>query len=120
MCIQQKSIKLIIALTVFSTTFLNLGRSIAEKEQAIIDRERKVISLEIQSYFSTPRGVSKKGVDESLAKALRNLTSATEAIALAAANLRSSVKMQPELQEIQSEITSFHKRLGSILKVIKE
>lgn len=111
---------LIIALTIFSTTFLKIGRSIEEKEQAIIDRERKVISLEIQSYFSTPRGVSKKGVDESLAKALRNLTSATEAIALAAANLRSSVKMQPELQEIQSEVTSFHKRLGSILKVTKE
>lgn len=110
----------VIALTIFSTTFLNMGRSIAEKEQTNIDRERKVISLELQSYFSVPRVVSKKGVDESLAKALRNLTSATEAIALAAANLRGSLKIQPELQEIQSEVTSFYKRLGSILKANRE
>lgn len=110
----------VIALTIFSTTFLNIGRTLAGKEQEILDKERKVLALELKSYFSAPRSVSKKGVDESLANALRNLTSATEAIALAAANLRSSVRMQPELQEIQSEVTSFHQRLGSILRGNKE
>jgi hypothetical protein len=110
----------VIALTILSTTFLNVGRSMAQKEQDLLDKERKVISLELQSYFSAPRSVSKKGVDESLAKALRNLTSATEAIAIAAANLRSSVKIQPELQEIQGEFTSFHRRLSSILKGNRE
>jgi len=110
----------VIVLTIFSTTFLNIGRTLAEKEQEILDKERKVISLELQSYFSAPRSFSKKGVDESLANALRNLTSATEAIALAAANLQSSVRMQPELHEIQDEVTSFHKRLGSILKGNRE
>jgi hypothetical protein len=110
----------VIALTIMSTTFHNIGRTKAQREQELLDKERKVLSLELQSYFSAPRSVSKKGVDESLAKALRNLTSATEAIALAAANLRTSVRVQPELQEIQGEVTSFHKRLGSILKGNRE
>jgi hypothetical protein len=110
----------VIALTIVSTTFHNIGRTKAQREQELLDKERKVLSLELQSYFSAPRSVSKKGVDESLAKALRNLTSATEAIALAATNLRSSVRVQPELQEIQGEVTSFHKRLGSILKGNRE
>jgi hypothetical protein len=106
----------IISMTILSTIFLNYGRALAQKEQSMIDRERKVIALELKSFFSVPRGTSSKGVDESLAKALRNLTAATEAIAIAASNLRGSIKIQPELQEIQSEVTSFHKRLGSILK----
>lgn len=110
----------VIVLTIASTTLLNLGRSKDEKEQLVLDRERSVIALELKSYFSTPRTVSKKGVDESLSMALRNLTSATEAISVAAMNLRNSLKSAPEIQEIQSEVTSFHRRLGSILRSNKE
>jgi len=110
----------IIFLTIFSTVLLNSGRAISQKQQSEIDRERQVISFELKSFFAIPRNVSKKGVDESLAKALRNLTSATEAISIAAMNLRTSIRVQPELQEIQTEVSSFHKRLGAILKVTRE
>jgi hypothetical protein len=85
-----------------------------------MDRERQVISFELKSYFAIPRNISKKGVDETLATALRNLTSATEAISIAAMNLQNSARVQPELQEIQTEVSSFHKRLGAILKVNRE
>ena len=110
----------VIVLTIMSTALLNIGRSIDEKEQSILDRERNVIALELKSYFAVPKSVSKKGLDESLSLALRNLTSATEAISIAAINLRNSIKTTPELQEIQSEVTSFHKRLGSILRAKDE
>ena len=110
----------IIFLTILSTVLLSTGRSMSQKQQIEIDRERQVIALELKSFFSTPRSISKNGVDESLAKALRNLTSASEAISIAAINLQKSFRLQPELQEIQTEVSSFYKRLGAILKVNRE
>ena len=107
----------IVLLTLVSTWLLNYGRHVNTNQQRVCDRERQVVVLEMKSYFSSPKRMSKKDVDQSLATALTNLTSATEAISIAASHLASSVKAEPEIQEIQREIGGFFNRLGQILKV---
>ena len=109
----------IVLLTLLSTSLFNYGKNLQQKEQELLDRERQVIILELKAFFAYPRKVSKKDLDESLSKALRNLTSATEAISLAAMNLRTASRVEPELKEIQSEVSGFYNRLGAILRVKK-
>jgi hypothetical protein len=107
----------IVALTLLSTALFNYGKNLETQDQIILDRERQVIALELKAYFAAPRKVSGTDLDASLSRALRNLTSATEAISLAAMNLQNATKVEPELREIQSEVSSFYARLGAILKV---
>jgi hypothetical protein len=109
----------IISLTLLSTSLLNYGKSLQQKETEILERQRQVVVLELKAYFASPRKISKKDVDETLSKALKNLTSATEAISIAAINLRSAVRVEPELREIQSEVSGFYNRLGAILRTKK-
>jgi hypothetical protein len=109
----------IVILTLLATTLQQSGKNLNRKEQELLDRERQVLVLELKSYFSIPRKVSSAGIDQSMAKALRNLTSATEAIAVAAMNLRQATKVQPEYQQIHSEVQSFYQRLGAILRASK-
>jgi hypothetical protein len=107
----------IIFITLLSSSLMNYGKKLSLRDQIKLDRERQVIGLELKSYFASPSRVSKQNVDETLARALNNLTSATEAISLAAMNLNSALSVEPEIKEIQNEIKSFHQRLGEILKV---
>lgn len=109
----------IIFLTLLCTSLLNYGKSLQQKEKEILERERQVIVLELKAYFAYPRKIAKKDVDETLSRALKNLTSATEAISIAAMNLRSAVRVEPELREIQSEVSGFYNRLGAILRTKK-
>jgi len=109
----------IVALTLLSTLLLNYGRNIQAKEQTVLNRERQVIALELKSYFAAPRKVSNKDIDANLSRALRNLTSATEAISIAALNLQNATRVEPELKEIQAEVSTFYNRLGAILKAKK-
>jgi hypothetical protein len=109
----------IVFLTLLATGLQQSGKNLNSKEQLLLDRERQVLVLELKSYFSTPRKVSSAGIDQSMAKALRNLTSATEAIAVAAMNLRQATKVDPEFQQIHSEVHTFYQRLGSILRSSK-
>ena len=75
--------------------------------------------MELKSYFAAPRKVSNKDIDANLSRALRNLTSATEAISIAALNLQNATRVEPELKEIQAEVSTFYNRLGAILKAKK-
>ena len=109
----------IVALTLLSTLLLNYGRNIQAKEQTVLNRERQVIALELKSYFAAPRKVSNKDIDANLSRALRNLTSATEAISIAALNLQNATRVEPESKEIQAEVSTFYNRLGAILKAKK-
>jgi len=112
---------LVIATTIVSTTLLNIGRSKDAKEQVNLDSERELISFEIHKYLSVPEKVNKAFTEQTLNLAIRNLSAATESIALAAKRFdkvvdRASAENNTS-QAIAKEVRNFQK---SILKAIKK
>jgi hypothetical protein len=111
----------VIATTMVSTTLLNIGRSKDAKEQVNLDSERELISFEIHKYLSVPEKVNKAFTEQTLNLAIRNLSAATESIALAAKRFdkvvdRASAENNTS-QAIAKEVRNFQK---SILKAIKK
>lgn len=112
---------LVIATTILSTSLLSFGRAKDAKQQIQLDAERELISFEIHKYLSVPGKVSKGFTEQTLNLAIRNLSTATEAIADSAKRFEKVVdRANLEIQEsraVAKEARNFQK---SILKAIKK
>lgn len=113
-------IVLVIATTLVSTTLLNIGRARDAKEQVSLDAERELISFEIHKFLSVPNTATKGFTEQNLNLAVRNLASATDAIATAARRFEKIVdKASAENQDARGIIKEVKQFQKQILKAVK-
>jgi len=111
---------LVIATTLLSTGLLNMGRARDAKDQIILDAERELISFEIHKFLTAPEKASKGFTEENLNLAVRNLASATDAIATAAKRFETILdRARTESQDARGVIQEARQFQKQIIKAIK-
>ena len=109
-------ILMIISMTLATTI---LGRRIQEARElslSKIDHERTALALEISEFFFDKQRVTNVTMNQGLAKAIRDLMNATEAVSKSASELNKTVKALPSYKELISEIKNIKLNIISKLR----
>ena len=109
-------ILMIISMTLATTI---LGRRIQEaREHSLskIDHERTALALDISEFFFDKQRVTNVTMNQGLAKAIRDLMNATEAVSKSASELNKTVKALPSYKELISEIKNIKLNIISKLR----
>jgi hypothetical protein len=103
-------IMVIIVMTIAITLMDKRVRDNHEVAIAELDEERMRLALEISSYLFNHQRVSQVSMNQSLAKALRDLLNSTESLDKSSKELGKTVKAIPTNRELLSEIKSIRSR----------
>jgi hypothetical protein len=103
-------IMVIIVMTIAITLMDKRVRDNHEMAIAELDEERMRLALEISSYLFNHQRVSQVSMNQSLAKALRDLLNSTESLDKSSKELGKTVKAIPTNRELLSEIKSIRSR----------
>jgi len=103
-------IMVIIAMTIAITLMDKRVRDSQEAAIAELDEERMRLALEISAYLFDHQRVSQVSMNQSLAKALRDLLNSTESLDKSSKELGKTVKAIPTNRELLSEIKSIKSR----------
>jgi hypothetical protein len=103
-------IMVIIVLTIAITLLDKRIRDQYESSVAELDEERMRLSLEISTYLFDHQRVTQVSMNQSLAKALRDLLNSTESLDKSSKELGKTVKAIPTNRELLSEIKSIKSR----------
>ena len=109
-------ILMIISMTLATTI---LGRRIQEARElslSKIDHERTALALDISEFFFDKQRVTNVTMNQGLAKAIRDLMNATEAVSKSASELNKTVKALPSYKELISEIKNIKLNIISKLR----
>jgi hypothetical protein len=103
-------IMVIIAMTIAIALMDKRVRDSREVAIAELDEERMRLALEISAYLFDHQRVSQVSMNQSLAKALRDLLNSTESLDKSSKELGKTVKAIPTNRELLTEIKSIRSR----------
>jgi hypothetical protein len=103
-------IMVIIAMTIAITLMDKRIRDSQEAAIGELDEERMRLALEISAYLFDHQRVTQVSMNQSLAKALRDLLNSTESLDKSSKELGKTVKAIPTNRELLSEIKSIRSR----------
>jgi hypothetical protein len=105
--------QIIMVIIVMTIAITLMDKRVRDNQEAAIgelDEERMRLALEISAYLFDHQRVSQVSMNQSLAKALRDLLNSTESLDKSSKELGKTVKAIPTNRELLSEIKSIKSR----------
>jgi hypothetical protein len=105
--------QIIMVIIVMTIAITLMDKRVRDNQEAAIgelDEERMRLALEISAYLFDHQRVSQVSMNQSLAKALRDLLNSTESLDKSSKELGKTVKAIPTNRELLSEIKSIRSR----------